>query len=432
MLIGVPFIYFSLLCAYFVIRHKRFEVSALLALLYAVSGLASIPVYLNDTIGAEYGTTLDHVGVIPTILYCGLLTLTFLPFHFMHSEKIVKIEEPKPWLFNILSWLFIFTMICTVIDFFADIKDVLTGGALKAVRDVVYHEQVETQLTGWQYYMALPETLFSALAMLAIPFFFYSICFLKRGVIFNVLLLLASTTSVIKAITIAGRTQIIYWVFIFAACYLFFAQFMKVKHKIAIQIVFGVIGGLIIFFFVAVTLSRYNEMADVIMEMVTMYVGQPFVEFCYFWDHFHTDFISFQRLFPFTHQFILHVDMDLEVYRSKVYAQSGLFIGVFFTFLGDLLIDIGRIGMMIYVFFYHIVVRLFLRRKQEDTMPFYQILIWFICMLVPLEGLFYYSFHTVRMGYYVIETIILAALFRYNIRLWYKNGDNPESIEDSL
>lgn len=431
-MIAVPFIYFTSLCLYFVYKHGRFETSAWLAFLYAVSALAAIPVYFQNMVGIAYGMNIESIGVVPTILYCGLLTLTFLPFSQMNSEKIVRIEEGKPWLVYTVSWLFIATFFLTLFNYMVDLKDVFAVDDLKKVRDMVYSGDNETQLTGIRYYLALPETLFSALAMLAIPFFFYSLCCTDNSWWFNALLLLSSTTSIVKSILIAGRTQIIYWLFIFVACYLFFAHLLKPMYKHVIRIAFGILGSGVMLFFVAVTAARYYDMAELAYQMIMLYLGEAFVLFCYFWDNFTSDFISFQRLFPFVHKFLLGVDIDLELYRDRVFAQSGLFIGVFFTFLGDLLIDIGRLGMIIYVFIYHGVARLFLSREDESVLPFYQLLIWLLLLLVPLEGLFYYSFHTLRMSYYVLETILLIFLFKYRIRLWHKTEDEealPESSE---
>ena len=36
--------------------------------------------------------------------------------------------------------------------------------------------------------------------------------------------------------------------------------------------------------------------------------------------------------------------------------------------------------------------------------------------LIPLQGIFYYSFHRVDVGYYVIGTIILSMCFKYTLK----------------
>lgn len=431
-MIVVPFVYFSALCGYFTWKHKHFGAEAWMAFLYGISALASIPVFYQDLIGMNYGTTLRTIGLVPTVLYCTLLTLTILPFSNMNAEKIKTIECPKPWLFKTVSWILIFTFFCTVLVYLGDIRKIFAIGDLKMVRDMVYHnESVAAKITGIRYILALPDTLFSALGMVAIPFFLYSLCFCHNKWWFNGLLLLASTTAIVKSILIAGRTQTIYWIFTFVACYLFFSPMMKASHKHAIRILFTTLFSIVLLFFAAITAARYSNVAQYAVQMLLLYIGEPFVEFCYFWDFFQSPDISFQRLLPFTHQFILGKDIDLSLYRAHVTAKSGLFIGVFFTFLGDLLIDIGRFGMMVYVILYHITTRLLLRRKDPQVMPFHQILLWLMLILLPLEGLFYYSYHTVRMSYYVIETILLVILFKYRIRLWHKSKNSGDTAQET-
>lgn len=433
-MIAIPFIYFSCLCIYFVWKHKRFGAEAWMAFLYSISALASIPVFNLELIGTAYNNTIKSIGFTPTVIYCGLLTLSILPFSHMHAERIKNITEPKAWLFKATCWLMIFTFICTTILYLGDIKRTLSIGDLKMVRDMVYAGESNVKVSGIRYIFALPDVLFSALSMLAIPFFLYSICFLKNKWWFNTLLILSSTTAIVKSILIAGRTQIIYWIFTFVACYLFFSPMMQKKHKQIIRILFSFLFGLVLLFFAAVTAARYFNVAQYAIQMLLLYIGQPFVEFCFFWDNFESSSISFQRIFPFFHQFILRYNTDLDLYRAHVEAESGLFIGVFFTFLGDLLIDIGRLGMVIYVVLYHIISRILLRREEEEeTLPFYQIPLWLMLILLPLEGLFYYSYHTVRMSYYIFETIILTILFKYRIRLWHKDkGKNKERNEQPV
>lgn len=426
-MIAVPFIYFSSLCGYFVWKHRHFGAEAWMAFLYAISALASIPVFQQDLIGIQYGTPLKTVGLIPTIVYCGLLTITILPFSQMNAEKITFIEKPKPWLFKLVSWMLIITFFCTVFVYIGDIRKTMAIGDLKMVRDMVYSGESATKVSGIKYIFCLPETFLSALGMVAIPFFLYSLCFTHNKWWFNLLLLLSSTTAIVKSILIAGRTQTIYWIFTFVACYCFFSPMMKSSYKHIIRILFTSVFGVILLFFVAVTAARYYNVAQYAIQMLLLYIGEPFVEFCYFWDFFQSPDMSLQRILPFTHQFILGKNIDLEIYRAHVAAKSGLFIGVFFTFLGDLLIDIGRFGMMVYVLIYHIVARLLLRRKDPQVLPFHHILIWLLLILLPLEGLFYYSFHTVRMSYYVIETILLVILFKYKIRLWHKNKEEEDT-----
>ena len=200
---------------------------------------------------------------------------------------------------------------------------------------------------------------------------------------------------------------------IFVACYLFFRPYISKKNNRRISWTFGILGTAILTLFAAVTIARWQE-SDLARDALILYAGEPYLEFNHFFEQFQLQQLHFQRLFPFTHYFILGRDIDLFAYREELYDTSGIYPNVFNTFIGDMMLDIGKIGMCIYTLVFATLSYLALRRKDIAIMPFYQLPIFIICLLVPLEGLFYYSFHTVRMSYYIIETFIICLLFKYS------------------
>lgn len=409
----IPTIYFSLLCIYFRVKHGRFEVSSFLASLYAISSFFSIISYNMNLHDIQYDMPVIHF--LPTIIYCFLLTLTFLPFSLFHSEQIQTIETPKMWFFNTLSYLFMFMFLITLINVTPDIIEKAKDGELFTLRNTIYEDIQPEQPTGIHYVMALPATIFSACSPLIVMMYFYSVCFLNKSRIFNSMLLLSSLTPIISAILISGRTQITYWILVFVACYLFFRPHISAQLNKYIVWVFGILGLIVAGFFIAVTIARWKE-TELIKNALIVYAGEPYLEFCYFFDTFHLKQLHFQRLFPFTHYFILGRDIDLFKYREILYDTSGIYANVFNTFLGDMMLDIGKVGMFIYAFIYTALTTVFLHRSDKSVMPFYQLPIYIICLLVPLEGIFFYSFHTVRMSYYIIETFIICLIFRYSIK----------------
>lgn len=405
----LPALYFTILCLLLTLRHKRFELSALMAAIYAVSAWMSIIVYLYNL--RDLAHDVPHIPFAYPLIYCSLITLTILPFSHLHSEKIERIPQPNMRLFNLVAYAFIITFILTVINLLPDIISTLLSGDLQDIRNDVYSDQEQVTRTGIHYLLALPETLLSPCSPLMMMMFFYSICFLKKPRWFNIALFLSSTTPIMPAILIAGRTQIVYWIFILIASYLFFSPHLSARQKHIFTISGGCILGFFVLFMLAVTVARWDFHKDM-YNMLCIYTGEPYIQFCKFMDQYHNNHIHLQRLFPFTHYFLLHRNIDLNDYREVIDIESGMSIHIFYTFLGDLLVDIGRTGMILYCLVYNFLTNSFLRRKDSAEMPFYQLLIVSICMLVPLEGLFYYSFHTIRMSYYIIETAFLYLLFR--------------------
>lgn len=412
-MVFVPFIYFTFLCVCFRIKHGRFEVSAYLAALYALSAFFSIVVFQKNLFDIRY--EIQSISSLPTFIYCGLLTLTFTPFSALHSEDIKNIEQPKMWFFNALSYIFIGTFFITIVALVPEIIDNVRSGEILSLRYTIYDDSERVKLTGIRYAMAIPSTIFSPCSPLMVIMYFYSVCFLNKKRIFNALLLLSSFTPILSAILISGRTQIMYWIMVFVACYLFFYPYIDRRTNKTIIIFFSIFGGLIILFFIGVTLTRWEE-SELAISALERYAGEPFLQFCSFFERANFVEPHFQRLFPFTHYFILGQDIDLFVYREILYDQSGIYANVFNTFLGDVMLDIGHVGMFIYAILYTLLTRWALKRNDRQLMPFYQLPIFIICLLVPLEGLFFYSFHTVRMSYYIIETFIICFIFKYSFK----------------
>ncbi|MBR1809790.1 MAG: oligosaccharide repeat unit polymerase [Paludibacteraceae bacterium] len=413
MTVVIPFIYFLLLCIYFRVKHGRFDVPSFLALTYAVSAFFSIIAYNQDLNDYKYQMPVVHI--LPTAVYCGLLTITFIPFSRFRGEMIKEIERPKMWLFDALAYIFIATFFITIANLLPDIIDHAREGELLTLRNEIYNEDEIAEPKGIRYILALPTTLFSPCSPLMLVMYFYSVCFLEKRKIFNILLLLSSFTPVIPALLISGRTQITYWLLTFIACYLLFRPYIGKNLSKRIITIFIVLGAVVLAFFIAVTISRWKE-ADIIKNAVIIYAGEPYIDFCMFFDTLHTKHIHLQRLFPFTYYFILGYDTNLFAYREILYNETGIYANVFNTFLGDIMLDTGKTGMFIYTFLYATITCIALHRKDKSIMPFYQLPIYIICLLVPLEGLFFYSFHTVRMSYYIIETLIICILFRYRLK----------------
>jgi hypothetical protein len=112
----------------------------------------------------------------------------------------------------------------------------------------------------------------------------------------------------------------------------------------------------------------------------------------------------------------------LEDYRDIIWADSGLNIGVFFTFLGDLLIDLGHIGMIIYVLLFYLLSTFVCRAANQDgTIRLSRLLVILILYLIPLQGIFYYSYYKINIGYFVVITLIMCTMLRFSIKTHYES-----------
>lgn len=422
-MIAVPFIYFTLLAIYLVRKNGGVDISAFLVMIYAFSALMSIllDVYNVYEINGVY----EKIAISPvaTFTYCALITLAVIPFRKIRSLDLREIDIQKGWIIDLLSWVLIFTFFITIFNTFTHLDTILQSD-LKDVRDEVYSNTEQVKLTGIQWLLALPETLFSQFSPIAILLYFANVANNRKSTLFNWLLLLSSLTPVVKAVLIAGRTQPIYWFLSFMALYIFFRPLMDRRQRRKALMPFAVFGGIVGLFIAAVTLARFS-MVDVADDTGTFdsllaYSGQSFVNFNYFFTQYTARSIHLDRIFPLTNYFIWHPGWNLEDYRDLIWSDSGLNIGVFFTFLGDLLIDLGHFGMIIYVVLFYLLTTLVCRSANNDgTICLSRLLIVLMLFLIPLQGIFYYSFYKINTGYFIVGTLIVCWVLSHTIKRKY-------------
>lgn len=424
-MIAIPFIYFSFLAWFLIRKHEGVDISAFVVLVYAFSAFCSI---LLDILNIyNINGVFDKIPISPvaTISYCALITLAIIPFSKVQSCNIKDIDLQKPWIVDLLSWVLIFTFLITLYNSYANIET-LAHTNLKDIRDEVYGEIQKEKLTGIQWLLALPSTLFSQFSPIAILIYFINIAKGRKSTIFNLLILSASLTPVLEAALIAGRTQPIYWFLSFMMLYIFFRPILSTTQRHRAILPFWVIGGVVLLFIGAITISRFAT-KDVSNDTGTLdsliaYSGQSFVNFNYFFCNYHASAIHFDRIFPLTNYFIIHPGWNLGDYRDMIWSDSGLKIGVFFTFLGDLLIDLGNIGMWVYILLYFCISKYVCKTANEEgTIRLSRLLVILILILIPLQGVFYYSYYKVNIGYFIVGTLIICWILSHTLKSKYEH-----------
>lgn len=418
-MILIPFIYFIALFIYLRYKNKGIDLSAYLALLYAFVSFFAILIDvqgLYDTNGVCEKTPITFGA---TFSYCALLTISIVPFSRLQSTTLKSITITKPRLMDFVSWGLIATFILTFIVLSSDVYVALTSD-LQEVRSMVYAEDDRADISGLKWWLMLPNTLFSQFSPIAILFFYINVTQSRKSTLFNYILLASSITPILSAILIAGRTQIIYWLLSYLMCFFLFRNQMGAEQRKIIVRPFVILAGVFVLFFASVTLARFasntlDSNTDIFNSIVA-YTGQPFINYNNFFNNYFCPKVSFNRIFPVSHYFIFDPDWTLDSYRDFILTKTGMNIGIFYTFLGDLMVDLDKIGMIMFVLLFAIAVTYLSRREEDDSIPIYRMLLVQLLMLIPLQGIFYYSFHRVDVGYYIIGTILLSLFFKYSIK----------------
>jgi oligosaccharide repeat unit polymerase len=303
-----------------------------------------------------------------------------------------------------------------------DIYSVISSADLSEVRSAVYagEEGESLSMSDLEWWLILPNTLFSQFSPIAILFFYINVSSNRKSNLFNYVLLLSSITPILSAILIAGRSQIIYWLLSYIFCFLLFKNQMNKQQKKVVLRPFIVLAGAMVVFFASVTLARFTtfslDSSTNTFNSVVAYIGQPFINYNNFFNNYICSQHTFNRIMPVSHYFVLDPGWTLGDYRALIQSQTGMNIGVFYTFLGDLMVDLDKSGMLIFVFIFAMVSTYMSRQENDNTIPVSRMLLIQLLALIPLQGIFYYSFHRVDVGYYVIGTIILSICFKYKFK----------------
>ena len=419
-MIAIPFIYFIILFIYLKIKNKGTDVSAYLALLYAFISFFAIIVDVCGIYDTNGVCAKMPISIGATFSYCALLTLSIVPFSRMRSTELKTVTITKPQLMDFVSWGLILTFILTFFVLCSDIIVALQSD-LQELRSAVYAGEEEVEVTGLKWLLLLPNTLFSQFSPIAILFFYINVTQSRKSTLFNYILLASSVTPILSAILIAGRTQIIYWLLSYLLCFFLFRNQMEAKQRKIVLTPFFVLAGVFVVFFASVTIARFAsntlDSDAKTFNSIAAYIGQPFINYNNFFNNYVCHQISFNRIFPALHYFVLDPDWTLDSYRELILSQTGMNIGIFYTFLGDWMVDLDKTGMIILVLLFAIVSTYISRQEDDNSIPIYRLLLIQLLILIPLQGIFYYSFHRVDVGYYIIGTLIISFFFKYTFKI---------------
>ena len=220
-MIFVPFIYFLLLTSYLWIRHKTFDVCVYMSSLYTLTSFCAILLVLTNNLGGGilFQGWEPELGVIPTFLYCFLISVTILPFSLIRTDKLTHITNNHPLiLYGFVGFLLLLALLNLYLV--ADSTIDILNGDFKELR--TSHYQGEEAVADMKLFsMPGPVKLFYQFissTILALPLFFYYTCIEKRSLWLTCILLFISLSVPLKAIQAADRTEFILYGQMFLFC----------------------------------------------------------------------------------------------------------------------------------------------------------------------------------------------------------------------
>lgn len=353
-----------------------------IVMVYALSSFCSILLL-------DFDSTFAEPTLLPTVLYCSLLYFSLKPF--IRERPIIygfKSEaEKKRFIFIgyalslavILGMVLILPKISTAINYgLVDARTSMYQGEEISYAEDSLYEKIGSLLVGY----------FGGIWYLYIIMFFYAIIYIPGKKLFKVVLIIASLSQIEVGLTVGGRTNAIYWLLSFIFTLLIFYPYLNRKAR-RITVSFSLVFLLAVTAYVAIiTLQRSVLREGGLQGFLLEYMGESYLYFCEFFDNINWHPYSLERLFPFC-SYLLGTGFNLHEYRDLIEQHTGMNIGIFYTFLGDIYVDIGIVGLLLFVFIFNRVASRLLRQRFFQLSDLFYLSFLYV---IPLHGLFYYSF----------------------------------------
>lgn len=402
-MIYVPFIYFTLLFVFIYIKNK-FDVSAYITLLFIITSFFAVLIHHLD----YQPVSRYNLSIIPTIVYCGLITLAIFPIHKLNSNSIKGVSFRSVKFINIITYFYFFSLVILLIAYKDDIIFRLTYGDFAEMRGdddlglKRYPSIIELFL--------LPIKVFAHSSYIMIFIFFFSISFFRKSVLFNLMAISGSLPVVVMGVLGIDRSKTFYWIIILGLCLVLFWKYIERKKKIKIVPNISGILLLVIIYMALVTNSRFGERDTGNKGGVISYAGQSYINFCYFWDNFENPGgLSTKYLFPATHYWIIGDYEGSVPYQKELHLKTRKDPGVFYSYLGSFLVDSNKPGPFLFTFLYLFLCSLAFRKKQ-GIIRFERLLYGFLLLIIPACGIISYIYTSYYMTFSMVVWIILAKI----------------------
>lgn len=417
-MIAVPFIYFSLLVVLLCKKNKGIDIATIIAAEFAITGFFSILMSVFNLMpdNRDY-----QITPWATITYCGLLTICLLPFILFSNAKIKYIRPIKnELLFKALAIISLLWFIIRIILTGRGIMEILTGDINELRHDVYSGEE------SIDYYWGLPGPIRKVMELLGMVFgcswififlAFFSLTIQKLPIRYFWMFLITSLSGPWAGILGVDRSKAAYWIISVVVMALFFRPFIDKKNAKPLIVAIASFVGLLIVYLGLVTSSRfgdryYSEVGGNEGGMI-VYFGQNFPNFCFFYDTFHSSWKTLSLIFPFTQKYLFRESIVGGVNIQQVLDQiTGLKTGVFYTYLGQILITAGKIVMFLYVLFFF-VATLFVNRKVQSHVVSAEFCFFYLFFAsIMFLGLFVHYYSSPTLTFSIISFFVLITLLR--------------------
>lgn len=418
-MVYIPFLWFLFLTIWLWNKHKRIDICVYMSALYAFVSFCAVLIVELNLLGAG-GVLFEKetlkLNLLPTLLYCLLLTISILPFSRIYMSRIETITLSSIRLFDYFAAFLFLLALINLYSVFDSTFGVLRGD----FQEIRASHNAGEEFMAFQKIKSLPSVLgyiyyFRFTTLMALPMYFYSICFLNKSTLYNILLLFASLTIPLLAIQTVDRTEFVFYAQMFLFSFLLFKKFMGRSQYKQLKLVLIPLAFMFIVYIAMVTIARFGEKDSGAWGGALQYAGQGYLNFCYFYENANPNIQYTDRMFPMYNHIVNGIDSNPEL-RDEKSMYHGFFISVFATFIGDFLLDVGLVGTIVWVVAFFILCVTFFPRSNDMVVSLGQLFFVFIMGGIPVFGVFYYRYFHFYYTITLIAVVIASLCFHYKFK----------------
>lgn len=407
----IPFIYFTLLLLWHVNKpDMRFGAGAMSLLCVDISAFFSILLHVRNLYG-DMGCNLYALTFLGVALYCILWTIVLYPI-LQLDKKEIRMEVTKS---SLLSFLCVFFIVCVGIyivgtGVIGKIIDGLTTTRSEAYDASMSNDKIyQSQRRFWLW---IPQIVFNA-SPLCLLLWFVAETISPQRLWIRMGLLCSSMILVVNAYAGGGRAHLLWFVETFMILFAYFVPMMSRKKKLTILSIGGVVGLVAFAGLLIITLSRFeSSVTDYALNSLIGYAGQNVNNFCACLPYIDAGHLYGERMMPLITFLKTGMPYDMFEYYSFLGMQYPIQVNVFFTMFGGALMDLGVVGLLVYLFFYWGIAK-HMAAPQDGVLQTPQILLFALIVCVPVRGLYGYPFTTTNGTLYLMLVCALYFLFKY-------------------
>jgi hypothetical protein len=373
----------------------------------------------------------SFASLLPTVVYCILLTLFIIPFSVIDINEYDGILFRSKKLIRVVNYVYFVSFVFYLLAYLGDLPFILTYGDFNELKRYVY-EGDAYQLTQYPTIIELflyPIRIIVNSSVIMIFIFFFNITFLNEKWWINAMAVIGSTTVILAGILAIDRSRTFFWVLLIGLAVAMFWNQMSAKIKSVAISFSSVLLLAAATYAVSVTKDRFEDRDGGSEGGIVTYLGQPYYYFCQIWDYYPApDGVTTKTLFPSVHKFIFHDFESPVAYQTEMGLKSNMDLGVFYTHLGSFMLSAGKFGpfmiTIVYILLFYFVFKerdvvRNVENKKLICFPFEKLMIMYFLLSIPTVGCICYYYE----NYYVeIVTYLLTAMI-----FWVKD-DNEQVL----